>query len=107
MGRADTAFFCGGAAHLLFAPRLPSPPHPKLAGVECTSPAALLRAMPHTECVLDGRSLTVAEVVRVARDRAVRVAVNSPARAALLESRRLVEAAVASGQTIYGINTGF
>jgi len=63
--------------------------------------------MPHTECVLDGRSLTVAEVVRVARDRAVGVAVDAPARAALLESRRLVEAAVASGQTIYGINTGF
>jgi len=63
--------------------------------------------MPHTECVLDGRSLTVAEVVRVARDRAVGVAVDAAARAALLESRRLVEAAVASGQTIYGINTGF
>jgi histidine ammonia-lyase len=63
--------------------------------------------MPHTDCVLDGRSLTVAEVVRVARDRAARVAVDAAARAALLESRRLVEAAVASGQTIYGINTGF
>jgi histidine ammonia-lyase len=57
--------------------------------------------------MLDGRSLTVAEVVRVARDRAARVAVDASARAALLESRRLVEAAVASGQAIYGINTGF
>jgi histidine ammonia-lyase len=63
--------------------------------------------MPPTDCLLDGRSLTVAEVVRVARDPAARVAVDPSARSALLESRRLVEAAVASGQTIYGINTGF
>jgi histidine ammonia-lyase len=63
--------------------------------------------MPPTVCLLDGRSLTVAEVVRVARDPAARVAVDASARSALLESRRLVEAAVASGQTIYGINTGF
>jgi len=63
--------------------------------------------MPRTDCLLDGRSLTVAEVVRVARDRTVRAGVDASARAALLESRRLVEAAVASGQTIYGINTGF
>jgi len=63
--------------------------------------------MPGTDCVLDGRSLTVAEVVRVARDRATPVGVDASARAALLTSRRLVEAAVASGQTIYGINTGF
>ncbi|HET8834967.1 MAG TPA: histidine ammonia-lyase [Gemmatimonadales bacterium] len=63
--------------------------------------------MPPTDCLLDGRSLTVAEVVRVARDPAARVAVDPSARSALLQSRRLVEAAVASGQTIYGINTGF
>jgi histidine ammonia-lyase len=63
--------------------------------------------MPQTDCVLDGRSLTVAEVVRVARDRAARVTVDASARAGLLASRRLVESAVASGQTIYGINTGF
>jgi histidine ammonia-lyase len=63
--------------------------------------------MPDTSCVLDGRSLTVAEVVRVARDPVVRVAVAAPARRRLLDSRRLVDAAIASGQTIYGINTGF
>jgi histidine ammonia-lyase len=56
---------------------------------------------------LDGRSLTVAEVVRVARDQRVRVTLDPGARETLLGSRRLVEAAVASGQTIYGINTGF
>ena len=63
--------------------------------------------MRRTACVLDGRSLTVAEVVRVARDPAVRVAVAPAAREDLLGSRRLVEAAIASGQAIYGINTGF
>ncbi len=63
--------------------------------------------MPHPNCVLDGRSLTIAEVVRVARDPAVRVGLDPQARAALVDSRRLVEAAIASGQTIYGINTGF
>jgi len=57
--------------------------------------------------VLDGRSLTVADVVRVARDPSCRVQVGAAARARLVESRRLIEAAIASGQTIYGINTGF
>jgi histidine ammonia-lyase len=63
--------------------------------------------MPRPDCVLDGRSLTIESVVRVARNPAVRVTVAPAARRALSESRRLVERAVASGQTIYGINTGF
>ncbi len=63
--------------------------------------------MAQTTCELDGRSLTVAEVVRVARDGEVRVTVAPPARESLRSSRRLVEAAIASGRTIYGINTGF
>ena len=57
--------------------------------------------------VLDGRSLTVAEVVRVARQPGVRVAVDLAAREVLSRSRQLVEQAVATGQTMYGINTGF
>src|SRR5215203_3112215 len=63
--------------------------------------------MPQTECVLDGRSLTVEEVVRVARDASVRVSLEPGARRALLESRHLVDRAIDSNQTIYGINTGF
>ena len=63
--------------------------------------------MPESDCVLDGRSLTVAEVVRVARQPGVAVTVDPTARAALLRSRQLVERAVATGQTMYGINTGF
>ena len=63
--------------------------------------------MPETSCTLDGRSLGVADVVRVARAADFHVAVDRSARTRLLASRRLVEAAIASGQTIYGINTGF
>jgi histidine ammonia-lyase len=63
--------------------------------------------MAQTTCELDGRSLTVADVVRVARSGEARVTVSPAAREALLGSRRLVETAIASGQTIYGINTGF
>ena len=53
--------------------------------------------MPPTSCVLDGRSLTVADVVRVARDPSSRVQVEAAARARLVDSRRLIEAAIASG----------
>ena len=63
--------------------------------------------MPESTCVLDGQSLTVDDVVRVARHPAFRVTLHPEARRALLESRRLVERAIESGQTIYGINTGF
>src|SRR5678816_1192367 len=57
--------------------------------------------------VLDGRSLTVEAVVRTARDSAVAVTLAPDARQALAASRDRVERAVANGQTIYGINTGF
>jgi histidine ammonia-lyase len=63
--------------------------------------------MPTDDCTLDGRSLTIDDVVRVARDPRVRVTVDLAARERLHASRRAVEAAIASGQTIYGINTGF
>lgn len=63
--------------------------------------------MPPTTCLLDGCSLTVADVVRAAREPEVNVSVAPQARQALIESRRLVDSAIASGQTIYGINTGF
>jgi histidine ammonia-lyase len=56
---------------------------------------------------LDGRSLAIGEVVRVAREPAARTRLDPTARGALVASRRLVEQAIASGQTIYGINTGF
>jgi histidine ammonia-lyase len=56
---------------------------------------------------LDGRSLAIGDVVRIAREAGARPRVEATARAALVASRGLVEQAIASGQTIYGINTGF
>lgn len=55
---------------------------------------------------LDGRSLSIADVVAVARHGA-RVVVSPESRDAVLRSRAGVEAAVARGDTIYGVNTGF
>ena len=63
--------------------------------------------MPESRITIDGRSLTVSDVVRVARHPDVGIAVESGARQRLLESRRLVETAVGTGRTMYGINTGF
>ncbi|HEY7612371.1 MAG TPA: histidine ammonia-lyase [Gemmatimonadales bacterium] len=56
---------------------------------------------------LDGRSLAIGDVVRIAREPEARSRLDPTARDALVASRRLVEHAIASGQTIYGINTGF
>src|SRR2546427_3316810 len=55
---------------------------------------------------LDGHSLTIADVVAVARHRAP-AAIASAARRGVEASRRAVEDAVARGETIYGVNTGF
>jgi histidine ammonia-lyase len=63
--------------------------------------------MPRSVCVLDGQSLTVEDVVRVAQDPTARITLKPEARRALVESRGTVERAIESGQTIYGINTGF
>jgi len=63
--------------------------------------------MPTDTLLLDGNSLTTAEVVHAARTPACRVGVRPAALGALHASRARVEHALASGQTIYGINTGF
>ena len=55
---------------------------------------------------LDGHSLSIADVVAVARGNAP-VSLDKKALAAVQQSRRSVEAAVERGQTIYGVNTGF
>jgi histidine ammonia-lyase len=63
--------------------------------------------MPTRTLVLDGTSLTISDVVRAARDPSCRIVSRPEALARLQASRGLVERAVAEGQTIYGINTGF
>lgn len=55
---------------------------------------------------LDGRSLTLADVVAVARD-AARVAVAGEAVKRTERSRKVVERAAAGDAPVYGINTGF
>jgi histidine ammonia-lyase len=63
--------------------------------------------MPTTAPItLDGHSLSIADVVAVARGNAP-VALNPTALDAVRASRRAVEAAVERGETIYGVNTGF
>ncbi|WP_318568704.1 histidine ammonia-lyase [Salinigranum marinum] len=56
--------------------------------------------------VLDGASLTPAEVAQVAREDAT-IAVSEDARAAVRESRTRVEEVVETGEAVYGLNTGF
>jgi histidine ammonia-lyase len=56
--------------------------------------------------VLDGHSLTIPQIIAVARDRAP-VTIASSALRAVSVSRAAVEAALARGETIYGVNTGF
>jgi histidine ammonia-lyase len=56
--------------------------------------------------LLDGKSLTIPDVVRFAREGA-RAAAAPAALAALAESRAHVDRALAEGRVVYGINTGF
>jgi len=55
---------------------------------------------------LDGRSLSIADVVAVARHGA-RVAVAPETRERVARARADVETALARGDTVYGVNTGF
>ncbi|HMJ59715.1 MAG TPA: histidine ammonia-lyase [Gemmatimonadales bacterium] len=55
---------------------------------------------------LDGHFLSIADVVAVARGGAP-VSLDPKALKGVVASRRAVEAAIDSGQTIYGVNTGF
>ncbi|HEV8599910.1 MAG TPA: histidine ammonia-lyase [Gemmatimonadales bacterium] len=63
--------------------------------------------MPPPTLVLDGRSLTVPEVVRVARDSRARVAIAPAALSELARSRAVLEHAIERGEVLYGVNTGF
>ncbi len=56
---------------------------------------------------LTGRSLTITDVVRIARTRDATATLDEGAMARLAESRALVDQAIGRGDTIYGINTGF
>ena len=55
---------------------------------------------------LDGQTLTLEEVARVARGEA-EASLAGAARARMAESRGVVERIVAEGRIVYGVNTGF
>ena len=59
-----------------------------------------------TPIVVDGRGVTVADVVAVARHGAP-VELGAAARAAMQQSAALVEGFVASDSPVYGVTTGF
>ena len=56
--------------------------------------------------ILDGNSLTIEDVVAVARDK-VKVTLKDGQEEIILKSRSYVENALKEGEAIYGINTGF
>ena len=55
---------------------------------------------------LDGRPLTLQQIVDVANDKE-QVSLSDEARARVDEARRVVENIVSDGRTVYGVNTGF
>ncbi|HEX2778929.1 MAG TPA: aromatic amino acid lyase, partial [Gemmatimonadaceae bacterium] len=55
---------------------------------------------------IDGQSLTVDDVARVAR-REARVELAATARARMAVTRRVVEGIVARNEVVYGVTTGF
>lgn len=56
---------------------------------------------------VDGRSLTLEQVHRVATDLATSVALEDHARQRIGASRAFIESKVASGERVYGVTTGF
>ena len=63
--------------------------------------------MPTPTLTLTGLDLSIDDVVRVARSPETRIVLSGDALSRLERSRGLVDQAVAAGETIYGINTGF
>jgi phenylalanine ammonia-lyase len=73
------------------------------------SVAALRRSRLDTEAItVDGHSLTIASVLRIARDRRpVELSRNADVIAKIQASRALKDALIADGQPVYGVTTGF
>ena len=55
---------------------------------------------------LNGQPLTIQEIAEVAFER-MRVLLSDEARQRVIQARQVVEAIVAEGRTVYGVNTGF
>ena len=65
-----------------------------------------MNSRPAESVTVDGRTLGVKEVEAVARGCA-RVTLDSAARSKIKDARRVVDDILASGEVVYGINTGF
>jgi len=63
--------------------------------------------MTGSRILLDGRSLTLRDLVRATRGGGVTILLSDDALTVLAGSRNVIEAAIARGQVIYGVNTGF
>jgi histidine ammonia-lyase len=57
--------------------------------------------------LIDGTTLTLETVARVAADASVSLALCPEARQRIEASRAVIDAVLASGKTVYGVNTGF
>jgi len=58
------------------------------------------------EIVIDGNSLTIEEIISI-KKYSTKVKLSEQCISSIIESRRLVEEIVSSGEVVYGINTGF
>src|SRR4051812_33666613 len=62
-----------------------------------------------TKLLIDGKSLTLENIARVAydMDRKVKVSLSPTARKAMKASRKFIESKIGGKEAIYGVNTGF
>ena len=60
-----------------------------------------------SEVVLDGLTLTLEDVERVALDLSVRVRLSDEAAERMVASRNFIEELVDAGEPVYGVTTGF
>jgi len=60
-----------------------------------------------TRLLLDGTSLTLDDLARIASGATVELAIGEPALEAVARARRLVAARVDAGEVVYGLTTGF
>lgn len=63
--------------------------------------------MQQTNLLIDGNTLTLETVAAVAKDPSIQVTLADEARHRVEASRQVVDDVIASGKTVYGVNTGF
>ncbi|MCX6784323.1 MAG: aromatic amino acid ammonia-lyase, partial [Candidatus Komeilibacteria bacterium] len=61
----------------------------------------------HNEFVIGDHQLTIEEIVRIARDKNVKVTLSEQTKSKILAARKVVEELVAEKKVVYGVTTGF